>query len=107
MALIKAANLAVRFLLELCVLAAVGYWGFQTGQGLILKLILGLGAPLLVAVFWGIFLAPASSRRVAEPWRFLLEVVVFGLAVAALATTGHATLAWALGLTFLINRILI
>ena len=28
---IKAANLALRFLLELCALGALGYWGFKTG----------------------------------------------------------------------------
>ena len=32
MEIIKAANLALSFLLELCALAALGYWGFQTGQ---------------------------------------------------------------------------
>ena len=30
----KAINLGVRFLLELCALAALGYWGFVTGQTL-------------------------------------------------------------------------
>lgn len=29
---LESANLALRFLLELGVLVAVGYWGFRTGQ---------------------------------------------------------------------------
>jgi len=30
---LKLVNLAIRFLLELCVLVAVGFWGFKTGSG--------------------------------------------------------------------------
>jgi hypothetical protein len=32
MRLFKSVNLALRFLLELCALAALAYWGFQTGK---------------------------------------------------------------------------
>ncbi len=35
MGLIKGANLALRFLLELCVLGALGYWGFRAGNATI------------------------------------------------------------------------
>ncbi len=47
--LIKGANLALRFLLELCALAAVGYWGLETGRGPIAKVGLGIGTPLAAA----------------------------------------------------------
>ena len=33
MIVLKYANLALAFLLELCALAALGYWGFVTGGG--------------------------------------------------------------------------
>jgi len=32
MELFKFANLALRFFLELCMLAALGYWGWSTGE---------------------------------------------------------------------------
>ena len=48
--LIKGANLALRFLLELCALGALGYWGFKTGAATITKIVLGVGAPLVAAV---------------------------------------------------------
>lgn len=35
---LKNANATLAFLLELCVLVALGYWGFQTGQGTIAKI---------------------------------------------------------------------
>lgn len=107
MEIIKSANLAWRFLLELCILAALGYWGFKTGPGWAVKIGLGIGGPLLVAVVWGIFLAPNSSMRLQEPFLLVLELVIFGLAIAALFTTGHQSLAWAFGLIYVINKILL
>jgi hypothetical protein len=41
--IIKNANLALAFFLELGVLVALGYWGFQTGQGTIARIGLGTG----------------------------------------------------------------
>jgi hypothetical protein len=37
LSIILHANLLVRFLLELCALASLGYWGFQTGTGPLAK----------------------------------------------------------------------
>ena len=59
--LIKGANLLLRFLLELCALGALGYWGFKTGNATITKIVLGVGAPLVAAVVWGIFVSPRAS----------------------------------------------
>jgi hypothetical protein len=56
---IKGANLALRILLELCALGALGYWGVNAGGGLMSKIGLGVGAPLVAAVVWGAFV---SSR---------------------------------------------
>ena len=52
-----AANLTIRFLIELCALAALCYWGFATGNGTLAELALGLGTPAL-AVLGGAFVAP-------------------------------------------------
>ena len=41
------ANLAVRLLCELGLLVALAVWGFHTGSGLVAKVALGLGAPLV------------------------------------------------------------
>ncbi len=38
LAAIKNANLALAFFLELAVLVALGYWGFQTGQGTLARI---------------------------------------------------------------------
>ena len=99
----KTLNLALRFLLELCLLAALAYWGFQTGAGLPARLVLGLGAPLLAAGLWGLFVAPTSRRRLPLPRRLLLEAVLFGAAVAGLAAAGQLTLAVVFGVVVVVN----
>ncbi|TMV46851.1 DUF2568 domain-containing protein [Paenibacillus mesophilus] len=93
MILVQYAVVAVRFLLELAALGALGYWGFRSGTGLPMKLALGIGAPLAAAVVWGAFVAPKASFPVAVPVRVLLELCVFGSATAALYASGRSTLA--------------
>jgi hypothetical protein len=104
---IKAANLGLRFLLELCALAALAYWGTQAGRGLLLRLVLGIGAPLVAAVVWGTFVAPKATVPVSAPVRILIEVVIFGLAALGLAAAGRSYLAWALVVVFVINDLLL
>ena len=106
MGALKSINVVVRFLLELCVLAAVGYWGFKTGSGWFLKILLGIGAPLLIAVIWGMFGAPKATYHLHGFMLLALEVIVFGSGVAALYATKNNSLAWAFAVIVIINRIL-
>jgi Protein of unknown function (DUF2568) len=104
---IKNANLALSFLLELCVLVALGYWGFQTGQGTIAKIGLGIGAPVVAVVVWALFGAPNSAWRLQGPWFLILRVVFFGSAAVALFTAGQRVLGVAFALVFVLNCTLI
>ena len=72
------ANLALRFLLELCALGALGYWGFKIGRGLIVKVGLGIGAPLLAALVWGTLGAPDAPVLLPGLLHLLLELVSSG-----------------------------
>jgi hypothetical protein len=93
----QSTNLALRFFLELCILAALGYWGFQTGQGAAGKILLGLGAPLLAGGLWWGFVAPKAPRRLPDPARLGLELLIFGAAVAALFAAGLPALGFVFG----------
>jgi hypothetical protein len=86
------ANDALRFLLEMALLASLAYWGFSEQTGTV-QGVLGLGAQLLVAVVWGRFIAPKASHRTTDPVRLLLEVAVFGAGVAALFAADRIVLA--------------
>lgn len=106
MELIKLINIGLRFLLELCILAIIGYWGFKTGDSAFMKFLLGLGGPVLFAVVWGTFLAPKSPRRLDEPWLFLLELVIFGVTCWAFYSTSKTNLTLAFGGIYILNKIL-
>jgi hypothetical protein len=104
--LLKGANLVLAFLLELCALGAFAYWGFKTGGPTLSKIGLGIGAPLLVAVVWGIFVAPRAMVPVPGLLRFVIQALFFGLAALSLAVTGHRTLAGAFVAIVVVNAIL-
>jgi hypothetical protein len=83
-------------------LAALAYSGFALGDG-VAGWLLGLGLPALAATLWGIFLAPRSDRRVGDPARLGMEVLIFGGAVAALIGAGSGGLAIALAVLVAIH----
>lgn len=85
----RAANLALRFLLELAALAALAYWGAHTGSGVV-RVLLAIAVPLAGAVVWGLWCAPRSQRRLAPGPRTVVEAAVFGLGAAGLAFAGQA-----------------
>ena len=104
--IIKNANLALAFFLELAVLAALGYWGFQTGQGTIARIVLGTGAPAVAVVVWGLFGSPQAVWHLNGASRLLLEVVFFGSAAVALFAAGQHILGVAFALVFVLNTVL-
>lgn len=103
----KAINLGIAFLLELAMLAALAVWGFQVSDNLPLRIVVGVGAPLLAAVLWGIFMAPLSKRRLTGAAYLVLKFVLFGLAAIALAAAGHGTLAVVFAVVAVINQVLL
>ena len=107
MDILKTLNLLLRFLLELCMLAAAGYWGFKTGNATIAKLALGIGAPLVAAVVWGTFVSPRAPVELPAVLVVVLQTLVFGSAAAGLAATGHRTLALVFVVVVVINAVLI
>jgi hypothetical protein len=107
MDILKGLNLLVRFLLELCMLAAVAYWGFKTHSGWIMKIILGIGLPLLIAVLWGMFLAPKATQPLRGVTREFLELTLFGLGAVALFASGRANLGWIYIVILVINKVLL
>ena len=105
MAALRGANLALRFLLELCLLAALGSWGARVGPGVFGKVALGSGAPLLLAIVWGTFMSPKARVRLHPGVHLAVEAVLFGLGVAALYATDRPRLALALALAWALHRL--
>lgn len=104
MAILLGINLGLRFVLELCLLAALGYWGFQLDQNLLLRIVAGVGAPLAAAVVWGMYVAPKAANQLADPARFGVELVLFALGAGALWLAERPSLGIVLLVAYLINR---
>lgn len=88
---LRNANLALRFLLELGALAAVAYWGWQTGEGAT-RWLLAIAAPTAVAVVWWLFVSPKAAVDTPRTARLAVELAVWAAAAAAFWAAGHATL---------------
>jgi len=100
-------NLAVRFLLELCMYAAVGYWGFKTQSSWVLKILFGIGLPVLIALLWGTFLAPKAIRLLNGVSFLTLELILFSTGAIALFASGKPTLGWIYTIVLIVNKILL
>ena len=104
-------NLAVRFILEIAGLVALGWWGWNQSEG-ILRFVLALGIPILAAVIWGTFnVVDDPSRSGKAPVkvpgivRLLLELAFFASATWSLFTMGATTLGWIYGIVVLIHYV--
>ncbi len=74
---------AVRFLLELCLVAALVVVGAAVGWFLAVLL------PVALVVAWGWLIAPKSTRRLPDPQRLVLEIAIFIFTGIALAISGY------------------
>lgn len=79
----KSLNLAFRFVLEMLALVALFLFGVSRTDMLLLQILLGLGLPLAVIVVWGLFVAPKASRRLDDPVRLAVELVIWFIGVLA------------------------
>lgn len=90
-------NVALRGVMEFGIVAAFGYWGYQTGASLFVKVLLAILAPLIGFGFWGL-VDFHQAGRLAEPLRLIQELIITGLAAFAFYIAGQQSLGIALGL---------
>ena len=77
MQILKYIHLTLSFLLELCMLAAIGWWGYRQGTTEVSKYAIGITLVLLASVLWGILAAPKSKKRLPFMQRLLFELAMF------------------------------
>lgn len=97
----KAANLGLRFLLELCLLAALAYIGLRA------SVVLSILAPVVAALIWGLFVSPRARFPLPLSWWIGVQVVLFGAAVVGLIAAGSTLLGIALGVAVSANLALV
>lgn len=107
MGALKSINLAVRFLLELSLLAAVGYWGVKVAPSWVGKAALGIGLPVLVAAAWGLFVAPRAAFALHGAAHLAVELILLALGALALFAAGRPGWAGVYAALVVINKILL
>jgi hypothetical protein len=84
----KTAVLAIRFGTELALLVVLVILGLNAGIALAGRVALAVACPVVAAIIWGIAIAPQARRRLPDPLRIAVEVVLFGAAAAGLGVEG-------------------
>ncbi|WP_422743927.1 YrdB family protein [Micromonospora sp. WMMD754] len=101
----KALLLGLIFLLELALLAAAGLcWGFTLDAGWPVRLLAGLGAPLVIAVVWGVFCSPRATVALPAPAKLGVQAACFLSGGVLLALAGHPLPGAALVLLWAVDK---
>jgi hypothetical protein len=91
------AGATLMFALEMGMLAALCFWGFTIGESVVVKILLGAGAPIIAGVLWWLFLAGGGPKYGAPaPVQVALKLALVAATALALYGAGHLVL----GLTF-------
>jgi hypothetical protein len=98
---VKAANLGLRFLLELCLLAALAYVGLQV------NVVLAVVFPVVAAVVWALFVSPKARHPLPMAAWIGVQAVLFGAAAIGLIVAGSLVLGIALAVVFAANLALV
>lgn len=104
-------NLAVRFLLEISSLIAIGIWGWRQSDSW-LRFVLAIAFPIIAAMVWGTFAIPNDPSRsgkapvpVSGIVRLAIEFIIFGFATWVIYDMGYARLSWGVGIVITIHYI--
>jgi len=68
--------------------AGLAVAGARLGDGVVFGVVDAILLPLVAIALWSLFIAPKARRRLGEPTRITVEVVLFAGAGAALALSG-------------------
>lgn len=89
----RTALAVVRLGLELAALALLGAWAYDASSASA-RWFAAFGVAAAVATAWTTFVAPRSRLGLADPWRLLVELVIFGLAAASLVRFMGSSAGW-------------
>jgi hypothetical protein len=103
---LKTINLALGGIMETGIVAGLAYWGFHTGQNTTMKTLLCIGTPMLVFGFWGSY-DFHNFHKWSETLRLIQELVLSGLAAAALYSAGLHFWGLALGIISILHHVLV
>jgi len=83
------ALLAVCFLAELALVGGLAWLGVSIGGNVVVSVVLAVVFVAAIVVFWGVWMARTARRRVPDPARLVVEIVLYGGTAVALVAVGH------------------
>ena len=103
MQMIKFFHYTLAFVLEICMLVAMGKWAYSFGEETwskyaLLVLIVGIAIAL-----WAYFAAPKSPNRLNLKYRIIFKFILFAVTVWMLYDLGLDQYAWIFGLAALLS----
>ncbi|PPG56900.1 4-amino-4-deoxy-L-arabinose transferase [Rathayibacter sp. AY1C7] len=98
-------NAILRFLLELVALATFALWGFASWD-LPWNIVLGIGAPVVAALVWALFLSPRAVLAIDVYGRSLIELLVMGAAALAWLDLGQPVVAIVFGVLAVVSGVI-
>jgi hypothetical protein len=81
--------LTLRFLTELATVAALATAGALAHTAVAWRVVLAILGVVLFAVIWGLAIGPRASRRLSDPLRLVLEILIFVVSAVALGLVGY------------------
>jgi hypothetical protein len=100
-------TLTLRFILELCAVACLAYWGYQAADQPVVRLLFAVAAAALFVLGWSVFLAPTASSGLGHVQKDVIGGAVMLLAAMALAATGQHRAALILGVAIVVDSALL
>ena len=97
-------NAILRFLLELVALATFALWGFASWD-LPWNIVLGIGAPVVAALVWALFLSPRAVLAIDVYGRSLIELLIMGAAALAWLDLGQPIVAIVFGVVAVVSGV--
>lgn len=78
----------ISFICELAMLAALAVVGARLFSGIAVRIVLAIVLPAVAIGLWSVWLARNSTRRLDDPLRLILEIILFAAVGAALGIVG-------------------
>ncbi len=92
--------------MEFGIVAGLAYWGIYIGSSSLSKIILGIGAPLLIFGFWGMVDFRNAGKN-AEVFRLVQELILSFLTAFAIYSTGLHFLGLSLAVLSILHHVLV
>ncbi len=106
MAGLKWINVGLRGIMETGIVLGLAYWGYHTGESLLLKILLAIIAPVIVFGFWGMVDFRNFGKN-SEYFRLSQELIICALVTYLLFVSALPFLGWIFGIISAAHHLLV